>query len=82
MGWAFILGVSVYVTWIMNNTGNSVLMALLFHWSFNLVTSAILPLTTIVPAYGIFITIVWVIDLGLIGLFGSKRLARTSTASL
>jgi membrane protease YdiL (CAAX protease family) len=50
---AFIMATSVYLTWVMTNTGHSVLLAVLAHWSFNVV-AAVLPLTSIVPAYLIF----------------------------
>ncbi len=76
LGWAFILAGTTYVTWIMNNTGNSVAMAVLFHWSFNIVTSAFLPITTVVPAYGIFVALAWATALLVVALYGARRLAR------
>jgi hypothetical protein len=38
----------------MVNTGNNVLLAVLAHWTFNVVSAAALPLTSVVPAYLIF----------------------------
>jgi uncharacterized protein len=76
LSWAWILALTVYITWIMNNTGNSLLLAVLIHWSLNIVTAAYLPITTLVPAYLLLVVIGWSIALGLIGLYGSQRLAR------
>jgi membrane protease YdiL (CAAX protease family) len=80
LSWAWILAITIYITWIMNNTGNSLLMVILFHWTLNVVSVGYLPITTLVPAYILFIVIAWVIALGLIGLFGAKRLVRQARA--
>ena len=78
LSWAWILALTIYITWVMNNTGNSLLMVILCHWSLNVVTVAYLPITTVVPAYILFIMIAWFLVLGILGLYGSKRLARLS----
>jgi len=49
----FISSISVYLTWVMVNTGNNVLLAVLAHWTFNVVSAALL-VTSVVPAYVIF----------------------------
>lgn len=77
MNWAFVLALSIYLTWVMNNTGNSVLMAFVLHWSYNLVTVGTLPISTVLPAYAILIVLVWAIALILVARFGAQRLART-----
>jgi membrane protease YdiL (CAAX protease family) len=82
LNWAFISACSIYITWLMNNTRNSLLMVLIFHWSFNVLSSGYLPITTIVPAYTILIAFTWVIALGLIGMFGPQRLARESAVAV
>jgi hypothetical protein len=41
----------------MNNTGNSLLMVLLFHWCYNVLTTGFLPISSIVPAYAILIVL-------------------------
>jgi membrane protease YdiL (CAAX protease family) len=79
MSWAYIVGGSVYLTWLMNNTGNSLLLAVLFHWTLNLVSGAYLPLTTVVPAYALFIVVVWIVAAGLLAWFGPARLVRRRT---
>jgi len=82
MNWAFILAGTIYITWLMNNTGNSLLMVVLFHWGFNVLTAGYLPITTLIPAYGVFIVLAWVLILGLLGRFGSRRLVRGSPAAV
>jgi len=81
LNWAFILAGTVYITWFMNNTGNSLLMVILFHWIFNVVTSSYLPITTVVPAYFIFILLEWVLVLGILRIYGARRLVREPTAA-
>jgi uncharacterized protein len=77
LSWAWITAGSIYITWLMNNTGNSLLMALLFHWSYNLVSVGYLPITTVIPAYIIFIIFAWAIVLGLLSIFGPQRLSKS-----
>jgi membrane protease YdiL (CAAX protease family) len=76
LNWAFILALTIYMTWIMNNTRNSLLLAVLLHWTFNIASAGFLPLTTVVPAYAIFIVLAWAVSLGLLGLYGSKQLVK------
>lgn len=76
LGWAYIVAGTIYLTWLMNNTGNSLLLAVLFHWTLNLVSGAYLPLTTVVPAYAAFIVVAWIIAAGLLAWFGPARLVR------
>ncbi len=78
MSWAWVLALTIYITWLMNNTGNSLPMVILTHWSLNVVTAAYLPITTAVPAYGIFIVLAWAIALGLLRIYGTKRLVRAN----
>lgn len=75
MSWAWILGGTIFITWLMNNTGSSLLIAVLFHWCFNVVSVGYLPITTVIPAYAIFIGLTWAIALGLLVRFGARRLA-------
>ena len=78
LSWAFVLALTIYLTWLMNNTDNSVLMAVVLHGCYNLVSVSYLPITTVVPAYGIFTILAWIIAIGLIRRYGAQRLARTS----
>jgi hypothetical protein len=86
VSWAYVSALSIYLTWLMNNTGNSLLMAVLLHWSVNVVSVGFLPITTLVPAYFIFTAIAWAIALGLVRVYGtalrplpSKRQNRPTT---
>ena len=76
LSWAFITAGAIYLTWLMNNTGNSLLVAVLFHWSLNIVSVGYLPLTTVVPAYILFTAASWIIALVLLALFGARRLRK------
>lgn len=81
LSWAWILALTIYITWIMNNTGNSLLMVLLFHWSFNVITSAFLPITSVVPAYIVLIGIAWLLVFGILAHYGPKRFVRSSSGA-
>jgi len=81
LSWAWILALTIYMTWILNNTGNSLLLVLLFHFSLNVVTNAFLPITTVVPAYILLIGIAWLLVLGILARYGSRRLVRSNADS-
>ncbi len=74
LSWAWVLALTIYITWIMNHTGNSLVLVMLFHWSWNIVVNSFLPITSVVPAYLISIGIAWAIALSLVILFGPQRL--------
>jgi len=78
MSWAYVLALTIYLTWLMNNTGNSVLMAVVLHGVYNLVSVSYLPITTLLPAYGIFTILAWMIAIGLVRRYGAQRLVRTN----
>jgi hypothetical protein len=77
LSWAWVLALTIYLTWIMNNTGNSLLLALLLHLSLNIVMVGYLPITTVVPAYILFIIIAWAMVFGILKRYGSERLAKS-----
>ena len=81
LSWVWVLALTIYMTWIMNHTGNSVLMVLLFHWSLNVVTSAYLPITSVVPAYFLLAALALLLVLGILARFGPARLVRQSLTS-
>jgi len=68
--------VSMLFTWIYNNTGGSILTALIFHTMLNLSTYVIFPVfeTENGPAYYFFSIIV--VALIILALFGAKRMVR------
>jgi len=78
ISWAYVLALTIYLTWLMNNTGNSVLMAVVLHGVYNLVSVSYLPITTLLPAYGIFTILAWMIAIGLVRRYGAQRLVRTN----
>jgi membrane protease YdiL (CAAX protease family) len=80
LNWAFISAGSIYITWLMNNTRNSLLMALIFHWTYNVISVGYLPLTSVIPAYTILIGLIWALALGLLRLYGTRRLVRSHPA--
>jgi membrane protease YdiL (CAAX protease family) len=80
LSWAWVLALTTYLTWLMNNTGNSLLIALLFHGSFNIASVGFLPITTVIPAYLIFILLAWTIMIGLLRHYGTGRLVRLPAA--
>lgn len=80
LSWAFVLALSIYLTWLMNNTGNSLLMAVVLHGVYNLVSVGYLPLTTVVPAYLILSGLAWIIALVLIARFGARQLAMVNAS--
>lgn len=77
LSWAFILAGSIYITWLMNNTRNSLLIILIFHWSYNILSVAFIPISSVVSAYKILIILTWIVAFGLLIRFGPKRLSRT-----
>jgi membrane protease YdiL (CAAX protease family) len=74
MSWAFITAGSIYITWLMNNTGNSLLMVLLFHWGYNVLSVGYLPASSVVPVYGIMIVLAWALAFVVAGPVGRKWL--------
>jgi hypothetical protein len=58
----------------MNNTGNSLLMVLLFHWGYNVLSVGFLPGSSVVPVYGIMIILASALALVVAGPFGRKWL--------
>jgi membrane protease YdiL (CAAX protease family) len=74
---AWITAGSVYLTWLMNNTGTSLPVALLFHAGYNLLSVGFLPLSGVVPAYGVLIAMGWAFAIGVLAAFGPKTLRRT-----
>jgi membrane protease YdiL (CAAX protease family) len=74
MSWAFITAGSIYITWFMNNTGNSLLMAILFHWCYNILSVGFLPVSSVILAYAILIALAWFVAFVVLSPFGRKYL--------
>jgi len=82
-GWSYmalnglwILAASVFITWFMNNSGNSVLLAWLFHLSLNLLNVGYLQVTGTIGPYWILITFSWAITAVVLIAYGPQRLVR------
>ena len=81
LSWAYISAGAVYITWFMNNTGNALLLAFLFHWTYNVLSVGFLPLTSVVPACGIMIVLAWTLAVALVVRYGAKRLVRAGVVA-
>jgi membrane protease YdiL (CAAX protease family) len=82
LNWIWILAATICATWLMNNSGNNLLLAFLFHWSFNLVNVGLLPVTGLVVPYLLLITFSWSLALALLFWFGPRRLVRAQTTAV
>lgn len=70
ISWVYVCALSIYLTWLVNASGNRLVMPLLVHWSVNIISVGFLPITTLIPAYLIFAAITWAIALGLVRVYG------------
>jgi membrane protease YdiL (CAAX protease family) len=69
-GWAymalnfiFVLPLTFYITWFFNHSRFSLLLVVVFHLCFNIVNTALFPVTANLGAFGLFIAINWVFTL-------------------
>ena len=69
-GWAylalnflFVLALTFYVTWFFNHGQASLLLAVAFHLAFNIVNTAIFPVTANPDAFALFIAVNWLVTL-------------------
>lgn len=56
-----VLPMTFYATWFFNNTRYSLLLLVIFHLGFNVINTALLPVTLNLGAFGILIAFAWVI---------------------
>jgi membrane protease YdiL (CAAX protease family) len=61
MNFLLVLPLTFYSTWFFNHTKFSVLLPVVFHLTFNIVNTALLPVTINIVAFGIFIVFDWAI---------------------
>lgn len=80
LNWIWILAATLFVTWLMNNTGNSVLLAVLFHWAVNVVNVGTLQVTGTIQSYLVLIVLCWTVAAFLLVVFGARRLAKDTAA--
>lgn len=57
----FLFPISVYITWFYNHSKFSLLLPVAFHLTFNIVNTALLPVTVNPQAYLLFIALTWVV---------------------
>lgn len=59
----FVLPMTFYATWFFNNSRYSLLLPVAFHLTFNIVNTALLPVTLNLGAFGILIAFGWILML-------------------
>lgn len=67
---------SVFFTWIYNNTGKSILAVMLFHASMNLSTFKLFPVFESEAALPFYTLLILVVVIAIVVVWGSKRLVR------
>jgi uncharacterized protein len=58
-----LLPITFYITWIYNHGKSSLLLPVVFHLTFNIVNTALLPVTGNIEAFGLFILLNWIVTL-------------------
>ena len=74
---------SVYLTWLYNNTGGSLIITTLAHWSFNLTGVLITGPLSLMPAPAFYMTaspLLLGMTIWVIARYGPKRLSRLPEA--
>ena len=61
LNFIFVLPLTLYSTWFFNHSRYSILLPIAFHLTFNVVNTALLPVTLSVRAFSILITLSWII---------------------
>jgi membrane protease YdiL (CAAX protease family) len=70
----FVFPTTFFITWVFNHSKYSLLLPVVFHLVFNIVNTALLPVTLSLPAFGILIAFAW-----LSAILTVKRLELPST---
>jgi membrane protease YdiL (CAAX protease family) len=55
----FVFPTTIFVTWFFNHSRYNLLLPVVFHLAFNIVNTALLPVTLSLPAFGILIAFSW-----------------------
>lgn len=76
LNYLMILPMSVYITWIFQNTRASIFMSAVLHLTFNIVNVAVVQLTGLIVPFVAFIAVQWFIALLLLWRCGTARFAR------
>lgn len=67
LDYVFVLALTFQLTWLVNHTGGSVLVAVVFHLVFNIVNVTVLPVTASVGAFAMLTALECAIALALLG---------------
>jgi membrane protease YdiL (CAAX protease family) len=73
LNFLFVLPLSFYITWFFNRSKQSILLPVIFHFTFNTVNTVLLPVTINIGAFAIFIAFEWMIAVLLIPQLEPKR---------
>jgi membrane protease YdiL (CAAX protease family) len=71
-----ILPTTIFLTWIFNHTRGSILPAVAFHLTFNIINVAVVQVTGLIVPYLILIVLQWIVALALLIAYGPKTLTR------
>ncbi len=63
LNFIFVLPLTFYMTWFFNHSRSSLLLPVAFHLSFNILNTAIFPVTINPVAFAVFIAFGWIVDL-------------------
>ncbi len=63
LNFLFILPGTFFITWFFNHSRSSLLLPVAFHLSFNILNTAVFPVTAIPGAFALFIAVEWVVAL-------------------
>jgi uncharacterized protein len=73
LNWLFAIPLTLYMTWLFNGGRFSILLPVALHLSFNIMNTAILPVTENITAYEMFIVFEWIIALLLVPVLRRQR---------
>ena len=68
--YVFIVALTFQLTWLVNHTAGSVLVAVVFHLAFNIVNVSILPVTSSTEAFALPTAVECALSLALLGCLG------------
>jgi membrane protease YdiL (CAAX protease family) len=63
LNFLFLLPGTFYITWFFNHSRSSLLLPVAFHLSFNILNTALFPVTASLGAFALFIAIEWIVAL-------------------
>lgn len=80
LGWSYwllnfigIFPISIFLTWIYNNSKESILLPVVYHLSFNIFNVAIMLVTSLIMSYLIFIVLQWIVAIFIILIFKPQK---------